>query len=144
MNPSYEQVSAGNTGHAECLEIEYDNDVISVEDLLTVFFFTHDPTTRNRQGNDVGTQYRSAIFYRDEEQKSVAERFIKNLNNSRAYENPVVTEVSPLEMFFPAELYHKDYYDNHKDEPYCQLVIEPKIEKLQKKFAKLLKESSDS
>lgn len=139
VNPSYEQVSSGQTGHAECIRIEYDSSIISYDDLLAVFFNTHDPTTLNRQGNDVGTQYRSAIFYTDDEQRVKAEALIAELNNSKAYDKPVVTEVQPLQEFFPAEAYHRDYYRNHADQPYCQLVIAPKLEKLQKKFAELIK-----
>jgi peptide-methionine (S)-S-oxide reductase len=138
-NPTYEQVSVGNTGHAESLKIEYDPSVISYDDLLAVFFNTHDPTTLNRQGNDVGTQYRSAIFYADDEQKTKAESLIRELNDSHAYDKPVVTEVTPLAEFRQAEHYHHDYYKNNPTQPYCQLVIAPKLEKMQKRFAKLLK-----
>ena len=138
-NPTYEQVSNGNTGHAEALEITYDPSTISYDDLLTVFFNTHDPTTLNRQENDVGTQYRSAIFYGSEEEKEKAETLIKELNESKAYDKPVVTQVLPLTKFFEAEDYHHDYYKNNKNQPYCQLVIAPKLEKMQKRFAELLK-----
>ncbi|MEN9524086.1 MAG: peptide-methionine (S)-S-oxide reductase MsrA [Candidatus Parcubacteria bacterium] len=138
-NPNYERVSDGNTGHAEAIKIEYDPAVISYDDLLAVFFNTHDPTTLNRQGNDVGTQYRSAIFYADDEQKSKAESLIKELNQNKAYDKAVVTEVQPLGEFYPAETYHQGYYRNHKDQPYCQLVIAPKLKKLEKRFAELLK-----
>jgi peptide-methionine (S)-S-oxide reductase len=138
-NPTYEQVSSGSTGHAEAIKINYDSTVIPYDDLLTVFFNTHDPTTLNRQGNDVGTQYRSAIFYANEEQKQKAKNLIKELNNSKAYDKPVVTEVVPLGEFYKAENYHQDYYATHKDAPYCQLVIAPKLEKMQKRFAELLK-----
>jgi peptide-methionine (S)-S-oxide reductase len=138
-NPTYEQVSNGNTGHAEAIQIEFDPAVISYDDILAVFFNTHDPTTLNRQGNDVGTQYRSAIFYADDEQKSKAEALIKELNDTKAYEKPVVTEVVPLTKFYEAEDYHHEYYENNKSAPYCQLVIAPKVEKLQKRFAELLK-----
>jgi len=137
--PTYEEVSNGNTGFAEAIEIKYDPAVISYEDLLAVYFNTHDPTTVNRQGNDVGAQYRSAIFYIDEEQKQLAEKTIEELNNSKAYDKPVVTEVQPLEVFYEAEDYHHEYYKNHEGQPYCQLVIAPKLEKMQKRFAKLLK-----
>jgi peptide-methionine (S)-S-oxide reductase len=138
-NATYEQVGNGNTGHAEAIKIVYDPAVISYDDLLAVFFNTHDPTTLNRQGNDIGTQYRSAIFYADEEQKTKAEALIKELNDTKAYAKPVVTEVSPLSEFFEAEDYHHEYYKNNKSAPYCQLVIAPKVEKLQKRFAELLK-----
>ena len=137
-NPTYEQVSTGDTGHAESIKIEFDPEIISYDDLLAVFFNTHNPTTLNRQGNDIGTQYRSAIFYSSDEQKVKAESLIAELNSSKAYEKPVVTEVVPLGEFYSAEEYHKDYYDKHKDQPYCQLIIAPKLEKLQKQFEKLL------
>jgi peptide-methionine (S)-S-oxide reductase len=138
-NPSYEQVSSGATGHAEAIQIEYDPSVISYDDLLAVFFNTHNPTTLNRQGNDVGTQYRSAIFYINDEQKQKAETLIRELNERHAYDGPVVTEVIPLGEFYPAEEYHREYYKHHASQPYCQIVIAPKIEKLQKQFENLLK-----
>lgn len=137
-SPSYEQVSNGNTGHVEAIKIEYDPSIITYDDLLAVFFNTHDPTTLNRQGNDVGTQYRSAIFYTNDEEKQKAETLIKELNDSHAYDKPVVTEVKPVTEFYDAEYYHRDYYKNNSDQPYCQIVIAPKLEKLQKKFARLL------
>jgi peptide-methionine (S)-S-oxide reductase len=138
-NPTYEQVCNGSTGHAEALEITYDPLIISYDDLLTVFFNTHDPTTLNRQGNDVGTEYRSVIFYVDEEQKEKAETLVKELNEKKAYKNLVVTEIKPLTEFYEAEDYQHDYYKNNKNQPYCQLVIAPKVEKMQKRFAELLK-----
>lgn len=141
-DPTYELVHTGTTGHAEAIKIEYDPAVISYDDLLNVFFNTHDPTTLNRQGNDVGTEYRSIIFYGDEEQKKAAEAFIAELNMSKAYDKPVVTEVKPLNIFYPAESYQQDYYKHHADQPYCQIVIAPKLEKLQKRFAELLKETN--
>lgn len=137
--PTYEQVSNGDTGYAESLKVEFDPSVISYEDLLAVFFNTHDPTTLNRQGPDVGTQYRSSIFYSNEEQKRKAEALIKELDDAKAYDKPVVTEVQPLGEFYPAEDYHRDFYNNNKDFMYCEIIIEPKLEKLQKRFAKLLK-----
>lgn len=137
-NPTYESVSNGNTGHAEAIQIEYDPSIISYDDLLAVFFNTHDPTTLNRQGNDIGTQYRSAIFYVDEEQKEKAERLVKELNDSEAYDKPVVTEVKQLIKFYKSEEYHREYYKNNKNQPYCQLVIAPKLEKLQERFGKLI------
>jgi methionine-S-sulfoxide reductase len=130
---------AGGTGHAEAIKIQYDEKVISYQDLLTVFFYTHDPTTLNRQGNDVGTQYRSAIFYGNEEEKQKAEDFINQLTNESAYKDKIVTEVSPLTDFYEAEDYHHDYYESHKDEPYCNLVIAPKVEKFEKRFKELIK-----
>lgn len=138
-NPTYEQVSNGNTGHAEGIKIIYDPTIITYDDLLAVFFNTHDPTTLNRQGNDVGTQYRSAIFYTSNEQRQKAESLVKELNAAQAYEKPVVTEIVPLIEFYEAEDYHHEYYNNHADAPYCQIVIAPKLEKLQKRFAQLLK-----
>ena len=137
--PTYEQVSNGNTGFAEAIEIEYDPAIISYDDLLVVFFNTHDPTTLNRQGHDIGTQYRSAIFYTDNEQKEKSSSLIEQLNQMEAYDKPVVTDVQPLEKFYEAEDYHHDYYKNNPSQPYCELVIAPKIEKLQKRFADLLK-----
>lgn len=137
-NPTYERVAGGNTGHAECLKIEYDPSIVSYDDLLAVFFNTHDPTTLNRQGNDVGTEYRSIIFYTTPEQKEKAERTIRELDESKSYERSVVTEVIPLEKFYPAENYHKDYYEHNSNNPYCQIVIAPKLEKMQKRFAELL------
>ncbi len=138
-NPTYERVSGGNTGHAEAIKIDFDQDIISFDDLLSVFFNTHDPTTLNRQGNDVGTQYRSAIFYTNEEQKIKSENIIKELNDSHAYDKPVVTEVKKFEKFFEAEDYHKNYYKNNKEAGYCQIIIAPKLEKLQKRFNNLIK-----
>ncbi|MDE2188396.1 MAG: peptide-methionine (S)-S-oxide reductase MsrA [Patescibacteria group bacterium] len=138
-NPTYDQVSSGTTGHAEAIQIEYDPNIISYDDLLAVFFNTHDPTTLNRQGNDVGTQYRSAIFYGNEAENGKANTLIKELNDSKAYDKPVVTEVKPLQKFYEAEDYHHNYYKNNESQPYCQLVIAPKLEKLQKRFARLVK-----
>jgi peptide-methionine (S)-S-oxide reductase len=137
-NPTYEQVSAGNTGHAEVIYIEYDPEQVKYRDLLTVFFGSHDPTTINRQGDDVGEQYRSVIFYTTPEQKEEAENFIKEINNSNLSGSPVVTTVEPLKEFYEAEDYHKDYFAKNKNAPYCQVVINPKLEKVQKQFAELL------
>ncbi len=134
----YESVSSGSSGHAEVVRIEYDADVIEYRDLLTVFFASHDPTTPNRQGADVGTQYRSVIFYTNDAQKTAAEQFITEL---KAEGVAVVTEVTSLEKFYPAEEYHKDYYARNTTAPYCQIVIAPKVEKLQKRFAELMKEA---
>jgi peptide-methionine (S)-S-oxide reductase len=141
-NPTYEQVSTGKTGYAEVTRVEYDPAQISYHDLLTVFFATHDPTTLNRQGNDIGTQYRSAIFYTTPEQKEEAEKFIKGLDALDPSGKPIVTEVVPFDTFYEAEDYHRQYFKNHPDAGYCQLIIEPKVEKLQKQFANLLKEKS--
>lgn len=138
--PNYHDVSEGNTGHAEVVEVVYDPDVITFNDLLTVFFATHDPTSLNRQGNDVGTQYRSAIFYGNESEKSEAESFIAKLN-ANSGGKPIVTTVEPLRGFYPAEKYHIDYYERNQTNPYCQLVIDPKLQKVQRDFADLLKRS---
>ena len=135
-NPTYEDICGGMTGHAEVSKIEYDQEKISYDDLLTVFFATHDPTTMNRQGNDVGTQYRSIIFYTNDDQKNHAEAFIKDLKESGL---DVVTEVKPLEKFYEAEDYHRKYYERNSSAPYCQVVINPKLKKLQENFADFLK-----
>jgi peptide-methionine (S)-S-oxide reductase len=138
-NPSYEQVCAGDTGHAEVIKIEFDPALIPYEDLLTVFFATHDPTTLNRQGNDIGTQYRSSVFYADEGQKRAAETFIAELERESPGGGTVVTEVVPLEAFYPAEEYHRDYYAKNPDAGYCRAIINPKLQKVKKKFAAMLK-----
>lgn len=129
-NPSYEQVCTGRSGHAESIQIEFDPNVITFEKILDIFWRTHDPTTLNRQGNDVGTQYRSAIFYHDEKQKQIAEKSKTNLEKENVYEDPIVTEITPFTNFFVAEDYHIDYYEKHKDAPYCTFVINPKLHKL--------------
>jgi peptide-methionine (S)-S-oxide reductase len=139
-NPSYEQVSGGGTGHAEVIQIKYDSEIISLNDILTVFFASHDPTTKNRQGNDVGEQYRSVIFYTTDGQKKMVEAFIEELNNSSEKGAPIVTETEKLETFYPAEDYHKNYYERNQGQAYCQVVINPKLAKVQEKFANLLKE----
>lgn len=139
-NPTYAEVSEGNTGHAEVVQIKYNPALVKYESLLTVFFGSHDPTTKDRQGADVGTQYRSVIFYTTPEQKIAAEKFIENINESNTTGAPVVTEVEPLDTFYEAEDYHKDYYANHQNAGYCQVVINPKLEKVQKQFADLLKD----
>jgi len=138
-NPTYEQVCSEGTGHAEVIRLEFDPAQISFRDLMTVFFATHDPTTLNRQGNDVGTQYRSTILYADEEQKRQAETFIKELNDSKAFGKPVVTTVEPIGEFYAAEDYHQKYYANNPYQPYCQYSIPPKLNKLHKQFSQLLK-----
>lgn len=138
-NPTYEQVCSGTTGHAEVAQITFDPQVISFEDLLYVFWRTHDPTTRNRQGNDVGTQYRSVIFYHDEQQKTVAERSKADAESSGIWAKPIVTEIVPLTNFYPAENYHRNYYREHPQQAYCRVVIEPKIQKLKKDFGDRLK-----
>lgn len=139
-NPNYYSVSEGNTGHAEVIRIEYNPQEIMLGDLLTVFFATHDPTTMNQQGADIGTQYRSIILYTTDAQRKETEAFIKDLNASSTFGKAIVTEIAPFEAFFPAEEYHKDYYERNKDSnPYCEVVINPKLEKVQKRFAELLK-----
>ena len=140
-NPTYKQVCRGTTGHAEAIQIMYDRQQITYHDLLTVFFGSHDPTTKNRQGNDVGTQYRSAIFYTTPQQKKTAEDFISELNHSNKLGKPIVTEVVPLAVFYLAEDYHHDYFAAHSGNPYCELVINPKLEKVQKEFSDLLTSS---
>jgi peptide-methionine (S)-S-oxide reductase len=133
-NPDYKSVCSGLTGHAECLQIVYDPAKISYEDLLEVFWKTHDPTTLNRQGNDVGSQYRSVIFYENEEQKKIAKEYMEQLDNSGTFTNPVVTTLEPLIKFYPAENYHQDYYQQNGIAPYCQFVVKPKVEKFKKEF----------
>lgn len=139
-NPSYDQVVSGTTGHAETLQIEYDPNSISFEVLVDVFFATHNPTTLNRQGNDVGTQYRSVIFYHDEKQKKIAQEKITKLELDKTFKDPIVTEIVPFEDFYPAEKYHTNYYENNKDKPYCTFVITPKVSKLLSKYADKVKE----
>lgn len=133
-NPSYEKVIGGGTGHAEAIKIEYDPKVISYDDLLAVFFNTHDPTTVNRQGNDIGSQYRSVIFYLNETQRQKAEELIKELTDTQAYGKPIVTGVLPATQFYPAEEYHRDYYERNKGAAYCEIVIAPKLKKLEESF----------
>ncbi len=140
-NPTYEDVSTEETGYAEAVEIEFDSNIVSFEKLLKIFWATHDPTTKNRQGSDVGTQYRSAIFYVDQEQKQKAEESKTEMDKSGKYNNKSVTEVLPLDKFYTAEQYHQNYYENNKFiNPYCSLVINPKIEKLIKQFNADVKE----
>jgi peptide-methionine (S)-S-oxide reductase len=138
-NPTYEEVSTGTTGHAEAAQIFFDTKVISYREILEIFFTMHDPTTLNRQGADVGSQYRSAIFYGTPEQKVTAEKLIEELSKEEIWNNPIVTKVEPLKMFYKAETYHKDYYKKHPKEPYCQAVIAPKIAKLQAHFIDKIK-----
>jgi peptide-methionine (S)-S-oxide reductase len=139
-NPTYKEVCSGETGHAECTQIVYDPAKISYDELLEVFFKVHDPTSLNRQGNDVGTQYRSVIFYHSDEQKRLAEKYKTELDRSGAYDKPLVTQIAPLEKFYAAENYHHDYYEYNKDKnPYCAVVIRPKLEKFRKVFGEKLK-----
>jgi len=133
-NPSYDEVCTGKTGHAESTQIEFDPAVIPYEKILDVFWHTHDPTTLNRQGNDVGTQYRSAIFYHDQKQREIADKSKRDLEKARVYKNPIVTEITPFKNFYVAEDYHKDYYEKHQDAPYCNFVINPKVHKLIQKY----------
>ena len=139
-NPSYDEVCTGMTGHAEAAQIEFDSNVISFEKLLDVFWHTHGPTTLNRQGNDVGTQYRSAIFYHDEKQREIAAQSKSELERSGVYKDPIVTEIVPFSKFYVAEDYHKKYYEQHQDAPYCRFVIDPKIHKLVNQYGKDLKD----
>ena len=138
-NPTYGQVCTGNTGHAEVCNITYDPSVISFDELLAAFWTCHDPTTLNRQGNDEGTQYRSVIFYHNDEQKQKAEQYKKKLNDEKAWDKPVVTEISPFTKFYKAEDYHQNYYNQNGDAPYCHFVIGPKVEKFRKVFKDKLK-----
>lgn len=138
-NPAYKEVCTGRTGHAEVVQITYDSNKIGFEELLEVFWSVHDPTTLNRQGADVGTQYRSAIFYHNEKQKQIAENYIKQLEDSNTFENPIVTEITAFKNFYPAEDYHTDYYERNGEQPYCRMVIRPKVLKFQKKFSDKLK-----
>lgn len=131
-NPAYKEVCTGRTGHAECVQITFDETLITYKTLLEVFFDTHDPTTLNRQGNDVGTQYRSGIFYHSNEQKEIAETFIYDMERQKRFSNPIVTEITAFDMFYAAEIEHKDYYNLNKNQPYCAAVISPKVKKLLK------------
>lgn len=141
VNPDYKSVCAGTTGHAECLQIEFDANIISFEQLVEVFWNSHDPTTLNRQGNDIGTQYRSVIFYHNDEQQKIATTYKKQLNDSGAYKNPIVTEIVPFDIFYPAEGYHQNYFNtNGETVSYCQFVVKPKVEKFKKQFSKILKD----
>ena len=139
VNPSYEQVCSGRTGHAEAVQIKFDPSVISFKDLLDVFFTVHDPTTLNRQGYDVGTQYRSAIFYSSPEQKATAEQVIKELTDQKLWDDPIVTQVEPLEVFYPAEDYHQEYFERNPNQPYCRAVVAPKVAKARSHFIAQLK-----
>lgn len=138
-NPTYKEVCSGNTGHAEVIQVVYDPAKVTFDELLEVFWQTHDPTTLNRQGNDVGTQYRSVIFYHNNEQKEKAEKYKVELDKSGAFSNPIVTEISPYSKFYAAEDYHQDYFNLNGGEPYCNIVIRPKVEKFKKVFKDKLK-----
>ncbi len=139
QNPTYRQVCEGNTGHAEVLRITYDPNIISFEELLEVFWKTHDPTTLNRQGNDVGPQYRSVIFYHNEEQKALAEQYKQQLGASGTWDRPIVTLIEPFTNYYPAENYHQNYFNQHGNEAYCAYVIRPKVEKFKKAYKDKLK-----
>jgi methionine-S-sulfoxide reductase len=139
VNPSYKDVCTGLTGHAEVVQIKYNADKISYKEILEIFFSIHDPTTLNRQGNDIGTQYRSVIFYHNDVQKKIAEDIINKLNSEHIWTNPIVTELSPYTNFYKAEDYHQNYYFNNSQQPYCQIVISPKVEKFKKHFKPIIK-----
>lgn len=138
-NPSYQAVCSGTTGHAEVVQITYNPDIVTYKDLLDVFFTIHDPTTLNRQGNDVGTQYRSAIYYHTPQQKQIAEQTIKDVTAEGVWDNPIVTEVEPLDVFYPAEDYHQNYYVDNPNQGYCRVVIAPKVAKFRQKYLAKLK-----
>ncbi|WP_294963937.1 peptide-methionine (S)-S-oxide reductase MsrA [uncultured Flavobacterium sp.] len=138
-NPTYEEVCTGTTGHAEVVQITYDKNITDINEIFKVFFTVHDPTTLNRQGADVGTQYRSVIFYKNDEQKKAAQSIIAELNKAKVYNSPIVTKVEPFKVFYKAEDYHQNYYANNKNQPYCKMVIQPKIEKFEKVFKDKLK-----
>jgi len=129
-NPTYREICTGTTGHAEVAQITFDTEIITFNDLLNMFWKSHDPTTRNKQGNDIGTQYRSAIFYHNNEQKTIAKESKNKVDNSNVFLNPVVTEITKLDKFWPAEDYHNNYYNNNMDQPYCRVIIKPKLDKL--------------
>lgn len=139
VNPTYQQVCTGTTGHAEAVQITFEPAVISFRDLLEIFFSIHDPTTLNRQGADIGTQYRSAIFYHTDEQKKTAEDVIRELTEEKIWDNPIVTEINQYVTFYPAEDYHQEYFAHNPGQGYCQMVVAPKVAKFRKKFADRLK-----
>lgn len=142
INPSYREVSNGNTGHAEVVQLEFDPKIVSYRELLEIYWKTHDPTQLNRQGADVGPQYRSVIFYHNDEQKELAEAYKQKLENAGIWDEPIVTAIEPFKNFFVAENYHQDYYDNNKNQGYCQFVITPKLEKFKKVFSDKLKDNA--
>jgi peptide-methionine (S)-S-oxide reductase len=142
-NPTYEQVCTGNTGHAEVAQVTFNPAIVSFKEILDVFWKTHDPTTLNQQGNDHGTQYRSAIFYHSEEQKKIAELYKKELEAAKVWDDPIVTEISPLINYYKAENYHQDYYNQNKFQPYCMVVINPKLNKFKKEFSSKLKKETN-
>ena len=138
-NPSYEQVCSGRTGHAEAVQITFNPKVISYKEILDVFFSIHDPTTLNQQGADMGTQYRSAIFYHSDGQKAIAEQTIRGLESAKIWDNPIVTEITPFDKFYAAEGYHQGYYEHNSAQPYCRVVINPKLSKFRKRYSDKLK-----
>ncbi len=142
VNPAYQQVCTNNTGHAESVQVTFDPARISYREILEIFFSLHDPTTLNQQGVDKGTQYRSAVFYHDEQQRAIVEKLIKDLNESRLWRKPIVTQVVPLDKFYPAEDYHRKYFSHHPEQAYCRMVISPKVNKFRKQWAKRLKRCS--
>jgi peptide-methionine (S)-S-oxide reductase len=142
-NPTYQQICTGLTGHAECIQVEYDPSVVTFEQLLDVFFHTHDPTTLNRQGADAGTQYRSSVFFHNDAQKAAAEKMIAELDGSGDFHDPIVTKLEKLEKFYPAEDYHQDYYKQNPRNGYCQMVVGPKVAKFQKRYQAMLKDPDD-
>jgi peptide-methionine (S)-S-oxide reductase len=141
-NPSYEAVCTGTTGHAEVVQVAFDPDEISFRDLLGVFFTLHDPTTLDRQGGDVGTQYRSAVFYHDDAQRRTAEEVVREMEAEHAFDDPIVTKIEPLDAFYPAEEYHREYYRRNPNQPYCRAVITPKVAKLRSKYLARLKQQA--
>ena len=142
-NPSYEQVCTGKTGHAEVVRITFDPNILSYREILEVFFYTHDPTTLNRQGADIGSQYRSVIFYHDKAQKLTAEKYIHELNIKQKWNKPIVTKVEPFKTFFKADEYHKNYFERNSEQAYCRLVISPKMNKMRKHYINKLKKSTN-
>ncbi len=139
-NPTYADVCTGTTGHAEVINVEFDPNIISFDDILRIFFSVHDPTTKDRQGYDTGTQYRSAIFYHSKEQEEIAKRIVEEIDASDLWKDPIVTEIVPFEKFYPAEENHQDYYVNNPNQPYCRSIITPKILKFRREFADRLKD----
>ena len=142
LSPTYEAVCSGTTGHAEVVQIAYDPDMVSFRELLEVFFTIHDPTTLNRQGNDVGTQYRSAFYFHDEDQRLIAEEVIEEMTVAEVWDDPIVTEITALDMFFEAEEYHQRYFEKNPFQPYCFVVVRPKVSKFRKKFVSKLKKQA--
>lgn len=142
-NPTYKEICTGLTGHAEVIQIEFDPARVTFEQLLDVFFYTHDPTTKNRQGADVGTQYRSSVFFHDEAQKETTKKIIAELDKSGDFEDPIVTTIEEMKKFYPAEDYHQDYFAQNPDNPYCQAVVGPKVAKFQKRYKEMMKKDGE-